>query len=155
MATKWQYLCIFMKILTIMKTKIILLFSLVFLACSSMSQEKKKERTFGYFNRTEAGISFGIGSFKTDMYDGIRKSVRNNEIVFNFQTVNGITHKGRVGLGFGVGVEKWQHGLFFPLFGQLYYDLKPKGNTFFGTIAVGPQLEPGRAPLFTTREMVV
>ena len=99
--------------------------------------EQKKVRDFGYYNRTDASIAFGIGKFKTDVVDGIRKSLRNDEMILSFQTVNGITYKGRVGLGVGIGIEKWSNGLFYPVFGQFYYDFKPKDNTFFGSVNLG------------------
>lgn len=102
--------------------------------------QNKPDKKFRYFNRTEAGVSFGLGSFKTDIYDGIQKHVRNDEIVIMAQTVNGISYKGRTGLGVGIGIEKWQHGLFFPVFGEFYYDLKEKGNTFFGTLSLGKSI---------------
>ena len=120
-----------------MKKILTLILSFVVLSLTLNAQEEKKERTFGYFNRTEAGVGFGIGKFKTDKSDWIQKRVKNDEIIISFNTINGITYKGRVGLGIGIGVEKWQHGLFFPLFGQLYYDVKPKGNTFFGSLSLG------------------
>jgi len=117
-----------------------LLTGLLLLSLTGWSQEMRKPVKFGYFNRTEAGVGFGLGSFKTDIYDGVQKSIKNNEIVISAQTINGITYQGRVGLGFGAGIERWQHGLFFPLFGQLYYDLKPAGNTFFGSVNIGTSL---------------
>jgi hypothetical protein len=43
----------------------------------------------------------------------------------------------RVFLGVSVGVEKWQNGLFWPIYGYLGYALKPAGNTFFGNIYLG------------------
>ena len=113
---------------------------LLLLAMATSSQETNKDRTFGYFNRTEAGFAFGVGSLKTDIYQGIQKSIKNNEIVISLQTINGINHKGRVGIGLGLGVEKWQHGLFFPVFGHLYYDIKPSANTFFGSLGLGSSL---------------
>jgi hypothetical protein len=102
--------------------------------------QPKPDRSFGYFNRTEAAVAFGVGNFKTDVVNGIRKSVRNDELIVQFQTINGITYKGRTGLGVGIGVEKWQHGLFFPIFGQFYYDFKPKDNTFFLTLNLGKSI---------------
>ena len=120
-----------------MKKITILALSLLVLSVTLFAQEEKKEKTFGYFNRTDAGVGFGVGKFKTDIFDGIQKRVKNDEIIIAFNTINGITYKGRIGLGIGVGVEKWQHGLFFPVFGQLYYDFKPKDNTFFANLSVG------------------
>jgi len=116
--------------------------TLVLLALSVTlnAQEDMKERTFGYFNKTEASVGFGVGKFKTDQVDGILKRVKNDEIPISFNTINGITYKGRVGLGIGIGVEKWQHGLFFPVFGQLYYDIKPSDNTFFGSLSLGSSI---------------
>ncbi len=123
-----------------MKKISILLFSLLTAMEPLFSQETEHEHTFGYFNKTEAGFAFGVGSFKTDIHQGYQTSIKNNEIVFSLETINGIQHKGRVGLGVGVGVEKWQHGLFFPVFGHLFYDVKPQDNTFFGSIGLGSSI---------------
>ena len=123
-----------------MKKIIILSLSFIVLSFTLNAQEDTKERTFGYFNKTEAGVGFGVGKFKTDIFDGILKRVKNDEIIISFNTINGITYNGRVGLGIGIGVEKWQHGLFFPVFGQLYYDVKPKDNTFFGSLSLGSSI---------------
>jgi len=98
---------------------------------------EKKERSLKYFNKTEAGLSFGIGKYKTDIYNGIQKSIRNDEIVFTFQTINGIRFGDQLGIGISLGVEKWQNGLFWPLYGFLSYDLKPADNTFYGALYVG------------------
>jgi hypothetical protein len=118
-----------------MKRLLILTFLLVFGASVVSGQQGGK--SLKYYNRTEAGFAFGIGSYNTDIYDGIRKSLKNNEIVISLQTVNGILFNDRVALGAGIGVEKWQNGLFYPLFGQLSYFLKPVDNTFFGDVSVG------------------
>jgi len=113
---------------------------LMAVSASLSSQETSGDRTFGYFNRTEAGFAFGVGSFKTDIFQGLQKTIKNDEIVFSLQTINGIHHKGRVGIGVGVGVEKWKHGLFFPVFGHLFYDVKPRENTFFGSLGLGSSI---------------
>lgn len=118
--------------------KLTILFVLLAIVSIGTAQEKtRKARTFNYFNRTEAGISFGVGSYKADVLNGVQKRLKNNELVLAFQTVNGIAYHGRVGLGLGIGVELWKDGLFFPLFGQLHYDLKPRDNTFFGQVSLG------------------
>ncbi|TSA25727.1 MAG: hypothetical protein D4R67_09390 [Bacteroidetes bacterium] len=124
-----------------MKTLTIILLT-VFFTTSLEAQETaiRKARTFTYFNRTEAGFSFGVGNFKTDIFNGVQRTIKNNEIVISFQTINGIAYHGRVGIGVGIGVEKWQHGLFFPVFGQLYYDVKPRDNTFFGQVSLGSSI---------------
>ncbi|NQV03797.1 MAG: hypothetical protein HQ542_14195 [Bacteroidia bacterium] len=123
-----------------MKKIPILLFLMAVIPFATAQETTRRSRTFNYFNRTEAGFSFGVGNFKTDRIDGIQKAAKNNEMVISFQTINGIAYHGRVGLGVGVGVEKWMHGLFFPVFGQLYYDVKPKENTFFGTVSLGTSI---------------
>ncbi|MFH1161303.1 MAG: hypothetical protein V1733_10205 [bacterium] len=123
-----------------MKKLSILLFSFLVAFGSLFSQVTTSDRTFGYFNKTEAGFAFGVGSFKTDIYQGVQKSIKNNELVFSLQTINGIQHQGRVGIGVGVGVEKWKKGLFFPVFGHLFYDVKPKDNTFFGSLGLGSSI---------------
>jgi hypothetical protein len=120
------------------KILILTIGALVFLiTSSSFAQQESAGKTLRYFNKTEAGVSFGIGSFQTDIVNGIRKSVRNDEIVIAFQTINGIKYKNKLGLGVSLGIEKWQNGLFWPVSGYLSYDLKPEGNTFFGNIYLG------------------
>ena len=98
---------------------------------------EKREHSLKYFNKTETGISFGIGKFRTDIYNGIQKKIRNDEIVFTLQTINGIRFGDQLGLGVSAGVEKWQNGLFWPLYGFLSYDLKPADNTFYGSVYIG------------------
>lgn len=118
--------------------KLSILLVLMAVTTFATAQEKtRKSRTFNYFNRTEAGVSFGVGNFKTDILNGIQKSSKNNEIVVAFQTINGIAYHGRIGLGVGIGVESWRDGLFFPVFGQLHYDLKPRDKTFYGQLSLG------------------
>jgi len=118
--------------------KITILLLLLAVGTVAIPQEKnRKSRTFNYFNRTEAGVSFGVGSFKTDVLNGVQYTNKNNEIIVAFQTINGIAYHGRIGLGIGVGVETWRDGLFFPIFGQLYYDLKPRDKTFYGQVSLG------------------
>jgi hypothetical protein len=95
------------------------------------------QKSMKYYNRTEAGFAFGISSFKTDIYDGIQKSIKNTEIAISLQTINGLIFNNRVCLGVGIGAEKWQNGLFFPLFGQIAYYFKPVENTFFTNLSAG------------------
>ena len=112
-----------------------LLFFLVFAVLAASGQNAGK--SLKYYNRTEAGFAFGIASFKTDYYDGLQKTIKNNEIALSLQTINGIMFNDRVTMGAGIGVEKWQHGLFFPLFAQLGYFMKPVPNTFFADASIG------------------
>ncbi|MFA5727338.1 MAG: hypothetical protein WC886_06835, partial [Saccharofermentanaceae bacterium] len=101
------------------------------------AQYNSSDKSLTYFNKTEGGISFGVGSFKTNIYNGIQKKIRNDEIVITFQTINGFRYMNKLSLGVSVGVEKWQNGLFWPIYGYLGYALKPEGNTFFGNIYLG------------------
>ena len=94
-------------------------------------------KSIKYYNRSEAGFSFGISSFKTNFYDGEQYEIRNNEIVVGIQTINGIIYNNRVSLGAGAGVEVWQNGLFYPVFGQLAYFFKPADNSIFASASVG------------------
>jgi hypothetical protein len=97
------------------------------------------QKSIKYFNRTDAGFAFGLGSFKTDIYDGIQKSIKNTEIIMSLQTINGLMFSNRVTLGVGIGAEIWQNGLFFPLFGHVGYYFKPVENTVFlnGNVGYG------------------
>lgn len=120
-----------------MKKIPILLLLIVVTTCVTAQETTKRSRTFNYFNRTEAGVSFGVGKFQTDKLNGIQKSIKNDEIIVVLQTINGITYHGRVGIGVGIGVEMWRDGLFFPIFGQLHYDLRPRDKTFYGQLSLG------------------
>jgi len=93
--------------------------------------------TLKYFNKTELGVSMGIGSFNTDIYNGITKKIRNDEIVATLQTVNGVMYNNRWMLGLSLGVEKWREGLFWPIYGYLGYNFKRTDNTFFANIYLG------------------
>lgn len=115
----------------------IILFCVFILSKSSFSQSNANDRSLKFFNRTDAGVSFGIGSFKTDIYNGIQKTIRNDEIVVTLQTTNGVRYLDKIGLGVSFGVEKWQNGWFYPLYGYLSYDAKPAQNTVFGALYLG------------------
>ena len=112
---------------------------LIFVSISMdlIAQIDTEDKSLNYFNKTEAGVSFGIGSFNTDVYNGIQKKVRNDEIVVTIQTINGFRYMNRVGIGLSLGVELWQDGLFWPIYGYLSYDFKPADNTFFANIYLG------------------
>ena len=101
------------------------------------AQTEYADRSLKYFNKTEAGVSFGIGSFKTDVYNGIQKSVRNDEIIATFQTVNGFKYMNKVAIGLSVGAEVWQNGVFYPVCAYLGYDFKPADHNFFANIYIG------------------
>ena len=116
----------------------ITLFLIFFLATKVLSaQTENEDRSLKYFNKTEGGISFGLGSFKTDMYNGIQKKVRNDEIVVTLQTINGLKYMDKIGIGVSIGAELWQNGLFWPVYGYLGYDFKPADNTFFANVYLG------------------
>ena len=93
-----------------------------------------------YFNKTELGVSMGIGSFQTDVFsgkNGYTTNAKNDEIVATLQTVNGIMYNNRWMLGVSLGVEKWREGLFWPIYGYLGYNFKRADNTFFANIYLG------------------
>ena len=116
----------------------IILASILFLSAGILfAQTENEDKSLKFFNKTEAGISFGIGSFKTDIYNGIQKNVRNDEIVVTFQTINGFKYMNKVAIGLSVGAELWQNGLFWPIYGYLGYDFKPAENTFFANVYIG------------------
>ena len=102
-----------------------------------VAQVEMPDRSLKYFNKTEAGVSLGIGSFKTDIYNGIQKSVKNDAIVVTLQSVNGLKYMDKLGLGVSFGVEYMDGGLFWPIYGYLGYDFKPSGNTFFANAYIG------------------
>jgi hypothetical protein len=117
--------------------KIILVFVFLLTGVCLFAQTENEDKSLKYFNKTEAGISFGLGSFKTDMYNGIQKKVRNDEIVVNFQTINGFKYMNKIFVGVSVGAEVWQNGLFWPVYAYLGYDFKPADNTFFADVYIG------------------
>ena len=114
-----------------------LIFSFVVAANVLFAQSENQDNSLKYFNKTEAGISFGLGSFKSDVYNGVQKSVRNDEIIATFQTVNGFKYNNKVAFGLSVGAELWQNGLFWPVCAYLGYDFKPADHNFFANIYLG------------------
>ncbi|MCX6246407.1 MAG: hypothetical protein NTW10_01630 [Bacteroidetes bacterium] len=100
-------------------------------------QDPAAKPAFRFFNKTESGIGIGLGKFKTDIYYGIQKSIKNDQITVSIQTINGIIISGRAGLGVGLGAEFWQKGMFYPVFAHLWYDFTPKDNTPFAYINLG------------------
>jgi hypothetical protein len=112
----------------------------VLLTCSScllMAQNAGTPMTLTYFNKTEAGIGLGFGKFKTDIYNGFQKKVKNDQIIISAQTINGVILSKRVGIGIGLGAEFWEKGRFYPVFGHLFYDFKPSDNTVFFNLNLG------------------
>jgi len=105
---------------------------------SSFSQESDTASyTLKYFNKTELGVSMGIGSFPTNVYNGVAYKAKNDEIVATLQTVNGVMYNNRWLLGLSVGAEKWRYGMFWPVYGYLGYNFKRTDNTFFANIYLG------------------
>jgi hypothetical protein len=118
--------------------KIILLFVLFLSVDLVCAQTGNEDKSLKYFNKTEAGISFGLGSVNTDIINGIPYRVRNDEIVVTLQTINGFKYMNKISLGVSVGAELWQNGLFWPIYGYLGYDFKPMGeNNFFADVYIG------------------
>jgi len=95
------------------------------------------DKSLKFFNKTEFGASFGIGSFKTDIIDGTQKKIKNDELIITLQTINGVKYMNRLGLGASIGFEKWRNGFFWPLYGFVSYDFKPGDNSFFTDIYLG------------------
>ncbi len=100
-------------------------------------EEAKKPSSVKFFNKTEAGVSFGIGSFSTDVVNGVQKKIRNDEIPIVLQTTNGIMYMDRLALGVTVGAERWTNGFFWPVYGYLGYDFKPAANSIFANVYLG------------------
>jgi hypothetical protein len=117
--------------------KITLVFISLLAAGIINAQEETVDKSLKYFNKTETGFSIGVGSFKADMYNGVQKSIKNDEIIITLQTVNGFKYMDRVGIGVSFGAEYWGGGLFWPVYGYLGYDFKPADNTFFADIYIG------------------
>jgi hypothetical protein len=102
-----------------------------------LAQDPTTQQTLRYFNKTEAGVGIGLGKFKTDIFNGYQKTVKNDQVIISVQTINGIIISGRAGLGLGLGAEFWQKGMFYPVFAHLFYDFKSSGNTPFAYINLG------------------
>jgi hypothetical protein len=103
-----------------------------------IAQESNARPSLEYFNKTEIGTALGIGSFKGDIDSGFaQRKLRNDQLIFPIQTINGFIISGRVGIGLGLGVEIWKEGLFYPVFGHIYYDFKASENTFFASMNLG------------------
>lgn len=118
--------------------KLFLFIVLFFLSGQLRPQEHSGSTTMKYFNKTEIGTAIGIGTFKGDIDSGsVQRKINNNQMIFPVQTINGFNFSGKLGLGIGVGVEFWEEGFFVPVFAHVYYDLKPDGNTFFGSMNLG------------------
>ena len=95
------------------------------------------DRSLKFFNKTEAGVSFGIGSFKTDIYEGIQKKIKNDELVVGLQTINGFKYMDRLGVGVSIGVEKWRNGLFWPVYGYIGYDFSRSESRIYAGVYLG------------------
>jgi hypothetical protein len=117
-----------------MRRVIIILSGLLFIAPAG---SQNGDKSLKYFNKTEAGFAFGIGHFNTDKVDGVQKEIRNDQMVISLQNINGFLYQQQFGIGIGIGAEFWQKGLFFPVFAQISYALKPRDNTFFGSLNLG------------------
>ena len=113
------------------------LFCLLSGSCLPQAKELMAERSVRYFNQTGAGFAFGVGNFKTDLVEGIQRSVRNDQTIIDLHTVNGISYLDRVYLGLGLGAEMWSSGLFFPIYGQISGTLKPADNTIIASLGIG------------------
>jgi hypothetical protein len=91
-----------------------------------------------FFTKADVGVGIGLGYFKTDITSkGYQLKIRNDEILYTVNSINGILFSERTGLGIGVGIQPWKDALLFPVFLHLFYDLEPKENTFYGTISAG------------------
>ncbi|HNX85432.1 MAG TPA: hypothetical protein PKN12_00735 [Bacteroidales bacterium] len=120
-----------------MKNIILISFLVWVLFAEGTAQTSTTDKSLVFFNKTEGGVAFGIGSFKTNVVNGIQKKARNDEIVVSLQTINGVKYLDRVTVGVSIGVEKWQNGLFWPVYAYLGYALKPTANSFFANIYLG------------------
>lgn len=109
-----------------------------FLPFSGRTQGTSSRTTLKYFNKTEIGTAMGIGTFKGDIDSGsVQRKLNNDQLIFPIQTINGFTFSDKLGIGLGLGIEFWDEGLFYPVFGHVFYDLKSDGNTFFGSMNIG------------------
>lgn len=104
---------------------------------SQVQPPEKQDRSLKYFNLTSAGVSIGLGSFKTDIYEGIQKKIKNDELVISLQTLNGVKYMDRLGIGVSVGMEHWRDGFFWPVYGYLGYDFGKEENRVYAGVYLG------------------
>lgn len=71
-----------------------------------------------YFNESKVSIAMGVGNYTSLYFNGYEYVVKNKELTFNIETVNGIQIK-KHQIGLLLGVDKWKGSLLFPL-GILY-----------------------------------
>lgn len=120
------------------RIKLLMLILFFPLADSIFAQNLDERPAFQYFNKTEGSIGIGFGSFKGDIdTNHIQKKIKNDQIIVSIQTINGVCISGRFGLGVGIGAEFWQKGMFYPVFGHIYYDFKNEENTPFAFMNLG------------------
>jgi len=110
---------------------------LLSISLSGFGQDPNARPAFQFFDKTEAGIGIGLGSFKTDIIRGYQMKTKNDQIIIPVQTIVGVCISGRAGLGIGGGVEFWQKGRFYPVFFHFYYDLMKSDHTPFAYINLG------------------
>jgi hypothetical protein len=120
-------------------TIVAVLFSVLFLPVK-LNPQTSEPKSLRYGNRTIAAITMGVGKFKTDVYNGAQLHAKNDEITLSLQTMNGFWYMERLFIGVGVGVERWQNGLFWPIYGNLTYRILNRENTFFGTLSLGSSI---------------
>jgi hypothetical protein len=117
---------------------LVLTLSSFLVSISLSAQSSGGNMTLKYFNKTGIGTAIGIGSFKGDIDSGsVQRKLKNDQMIFPIQTINGFILGDRVGIGLGLGIEFWKEGLFFPVFGHLSCDLKKSENTFYGILDIG------------------
>ena len=117
----------------------LLMITLIVLTSTRLiAQESSARTSLEYFNKTEIGTALGFGKFNGDIDSGFtQRKLKNDQLIFPIQTINGFIISGRVGIGLGLGVEIWKEGLFYPVFGHIYYDFKAADNTFFAGMNLG------------------
>ena len=112
-------------------------FSLLIFKSGYSQDTTYQGHTLKYFNKTEAGFSFGLGSFNTDVVNGIQRTVKNDELVFTLQTINGFKYMNKLAVGISFGAEIWHDALLWPICVYIGYDFKPADNTMFANIYLG------------------
>ncbi|MEI6899762.1 MAG: hypothetical protein WCL00_07790 [Bacteroidota bacterium] len=117
---------------------LILFFSSILFSKLGYTQDTTfQERSLKYFNKTEAGFAFGVGSFKTDIINNNQKTIKNDELVFTLQTINGFKYMNKLAVGISLGAEIWHNALLWPICAYIGYDFKPAENTMFANIFLG------------------
>ncbi|MDP4265954.1 MAG: hypothetical protein Q8880_00795 [Bacteroidota bacterium] len=89
-----------------------------------------------YFNQNTFCTSFGVGNYTTLFFNGYEYIVKNNAVSINLSTINGIQiHNNQFGIG--IGIDKWQEALLYPVFINYKLNFSNKYLSPFSLLNIG------------------